>query len=227
MASKLLGAGDLEMSLPISPLSWRQKNRNQAKPPLSAQAASKVSSQELQELRAEIAELTSSSAQAERKAHDSGYRAGELAARQALENDVRGCAERLAQTIADLASTRDQTIRRAEADTVHLALEIARRVLHRELSVDPSAIEALVKAALEKLRNQEIYRVRVHPDQEPMVRRCLQQMGRGAEVEIVKDPAQAKGGAIFEISRGALDASVDTQLREIERGLVDEMEILR
>jgi flagellar biosynthesis/type III secretory pathway protein FliH len=50
-------------------------------------------------------------------------------------------------------------------------------------------------------------------------------MGRGQEVEIVSDAAQARGGALFEISRGALDASVETQLREIERGLVDEMEM--
>lgn len=225
MSSKLLGAGELGSSLAVSPLSWRQKNRNQARPALSSQAAGKVSSQEVQQLRSEIAELTCASAQIERKAHESGYRAGELAARQALDKDVRACGERLSQTIAELASTREQTIRRAEADTVRLALEIARRVLHRELSVDPSAIGALVKAALEKLRNQEIYRVRVHPDQEQIVRRCLQQMGRGGEVEIVSDPAQAKGGALFEISRGALDASVDTQLREIERGLVDELEI--
>jgi flagellar biosynthesis/type III secretory pathway protein FliH len=28
---------------------------------------------------------------------------------------------------------------------------------------------------------------------------------------------------VFEISRGCLDASLDTQLREIERGLVDQL----
>jgi flagellar assembly protein FliH len=221
MSSILLSGGEAG----ISSLSWRNKNRSSSKPELPAYAALKVSSENVQQLRAQIAEITSSSEQIARNAHDSGYRAGELAARQALEAEMRACAEKLAQTIADLASTRDQTIRRAEEDTVRLALEIARRVLHRELSVDPSAIEALVKAALEKLRNQEVYRVRVHPDQEPLIRRCLQQMGRGQEVEIVSDAAQARGGALFEISRGALDASVETQLREIERGLVDEMEM--
>lgn len=159
------------------------------------------------------------------QAHASGYQAGELTARQALEGEMRAGAERLSQAIADLATAREQTIRRAEEDTVRLALDIARRVLHRELSVNSSAIEALVKTALEKLRNQEIYRVRVHPDQENLVRQCLQQRGRGKEVEIVGDAAQARGGAIFEISRGALDASVETQLQEIERGLTDEMEI--
>ena len=89
--------------------------------------------------------------------------------------------------------------------------------------MDASALEALVHAALEKLSSQEVYRVRVHPDQEPMVRACLQRMGRQAGLEVVGDPSQERGGAIFEIAHGSLDASVDTQLREIERGLADRL----
>ena len=79
-------------------------------------------------------------------------------------------------------------IRRAEADTVRLAIEIARRVLHREISVDPSALSALVGAALEKLRNQEIYRVRIHPDLEKLVKSSLEQFGRSAGIEVIPDP---------------------------------------
>jgi len=221
MSSNLLSADETM----ISPLSWRQKNRHGPQPAVSGHESVKVSSEEVQRLRAELADLSASSERIARQSHDSGYREGELAARQALGGEIRACAEKLAQTIADLASTREQTIRRAETDTVRLALDIARRVLHRELSVNSSAVESLVKAALEKLGSQEIYRVRVHPDQEQMVRVCLQQMGRGPEVEIVSDAAQAKGGALFEIKRGSLDASLETQLQEIERGLVDEMEI--
>jgi flagellar biosynthesis/type III secretory pathway protein FliH len=41
---------------------------------------------------------------------------------------------------------------------------------------------------------------------------------------VIHDPSQQQGGAVFEISRGALDASVETQLREIECGLTDQLE---
>jgi flagellar biosynthesis/type III secretory pathway protein FliH len=37
------------------------------------------------------------------------------------------------------------------------------------------------------------------------------------------DPAQERGGVIFETSRGKLDVSIGTQLREIERGLTDRL----
>jgi flagellar assembly protein FliH len=157
------------------------------------------------------------------QAHEAGFREGEAAARENAETEVRRAVERLAVAAADVAGARSEAIHRAKIDLVRLATEVARRILHRELSLDPAALEALVRAALDKLSTQEVYRVRVHPDQEPMLRACLQRMARNPEVEVVSDPAQERGGAIFETSRGALDASVETQLREIEQGLADQL----
>jgi flagellar assembly protein FliH len=158
-----------------------------------------------------------------RQAYESGLREGEAKARQSSESQVREAVEKLAATVVEVAATRGDAIRRAEADVVRLSIEIARRVLHREMSLDASALEALIGAALEKLRSQEVYRVRVHPDQEQPVRACLRQIGRDPAIEVVSDAAQPRGGVVFEISRGSLDASVETQLREIEHGLADRL----
>jgi flagellar assembly protein FliH len=174
--------------------------------------------------KARIAELEAAVELKSRQAYDAGFRAGGDAARQAAQAPVEATLRRLGDTLAELAATRTETIRRAEADTVRLALEIARRVLHRELSMDASALESLIHAALEKLRNQEVYRVRVHPSQEKVVKACLDQSGRGQAITVISDPVQHEGGAVFEISRGSLDASVETQLAEIERGLIDKLE---
>jgi flagellar assembly protein FliH len=157
-----------------------------------------------------------------KEAWEQGRLAGEVATKKSLDDQVRVALEGLARTVAEVASARADTIRRAEGDTVRLAVEIARRVLHRELSLDSSALEALIKAAITKLGSQEIYRVRVHPEQAALMRACLEQEGKGT-VEVLSDMTQPKGGVSFEISRGTLDASVDTQLREIENGLADQI----
>jgi flagellar assembly protein FliH len=211
----------------VSPVLWRQKISVGLKPIEPKQDQPMADMEEVQTLRRRIADLTSASDQNSRQAYDAGRQAGEAAAREVLEAEVRVTTERLAQTIAGLAATRGEALRRAEGDTVKLAIEIARRVLHRELSVDSSAIEALVKAALEKLQSQEIHRVKVHPDQEKLLRACLEQAGRCQGIEVVGDPSQLKGAAFFELTRGSLDASVETQLREIERGLADELQVRR
>jgi flagellar assembly protein FliH len=202
------------------PVTWRRSLPIQTK---AAQASGRPPD-ELSQLRARLAEMTAAAEQQARQAYETGLRNGEGVARKALESETRAAVERLAATIADVAATRSDTIRRAEADTVRLAIEIARRVLHRELSVDPNALAALTRAALEKLQSQEIHRVRVHPAQEEVVRTCLQQTGRGQAIEVIADPSQPQGGILFDISRGTLDASVGTQLDEIERGLTDQLE---
>jgi flagellar assembly protein FliH len=159
-----------------------------------------------------------------RQAFEAGRREGETAARQKLEAEVRELTTQLAQAAADVASARIDAIRRAETDLLQLSIEIARRILHRELSIDPSALAGLIRAALEKLAAQEVHRVRVHPEHAALVRSCLGQTGRAENIEVVSDPALPRGGAVFESARGSLDASVETQLREIERGLADQLQ---
>jgi flagellar assembly protein FliH len=132
--------------------------------------------------------------------------------------------ERFAATIGELTLLRPRLRQQAESDTIRLALAIARRVLRRELSVDPEALRGLLLAALEKLQGQEVARVRVHPSHAAVLRDCLQRKYAGAQVEIVTDSGQVPGTAVFETSRGNLDASVETQLEEIERGLTDRLQ---
>lgn len=214
MLSKVLTEADALAE--AQPVVWR---RTVAIPTRAAQPAAGAPSETLQ-LRARLTELTAAAEQQARQAFETGLRTGEANARKALEPAV----ERLTAAMADVAAARADAIRRAEADTVRLAMEVARRILHRELSVDSNALEALTRAALDKLQSLEIHRVRVHPDQEQMVRACLQKAGRGHALEVIADPSQPQGGILFDISRGTLDASVSTQLAEIERGLTDQLD---
>jgi len=156
-------------------------------------------------------------------AFEAGLREGE-AARKKLEGEVRRAVEHLAQVATEVTASRADALRRAEADIVQLSIEIARRILHRELSVDPGALGALIRAALDKLVGQQVCRVRVHPDQEQLVRKCLAELGRAGDVEVLSDTTQSRNGALFETDSGFMDASVETQLREIERGLADRLQ---
>lgn len=154
-----------------------------------------------------------------RAAHEAGWREGEAAARRRLDAVI----EQLARSVEDLSTLRARLRRQAEADLVHLAVAIARRILRRELSLDPDAIAGLVHAALQRLAGQEIARVRVHPELAVAVRTALAE-GQGAQAaEVVADARLEAGAVIFETERGNLDASVETQLAEIERGLADRL----
>ena len=158
-----------------------------------------------------------------RQAHAAGFREGEAAGARKTQAEEHAVLQRLAAAVDEVAGLRHEVLGRAGEDTVRLSVEIARRILHRELTVDPAALEALVRAALDKLRSREIYRVRVHPGQEQILRKCLKERDPDSAIEVVGDPLRARGEAVFETRFGSLDASVETQLREIERGLTDQL----
>ena len=184
-------------------------------------AESKLVADPLQGFDARILELEQLVDTRAREAREAGFREGEAAGQARAEDEVRSAVERLAASITEINQYRRHVLRQTEADALRLAIAIARRVVRRELTVDPSAIEGLVSAALERLQSQESCKVRMHPDFVPALRVSIEKFGMEGKVEVIADAAQEPGAAVFEMPRGNLDASVDSQLREIERGLVD------
>lgn len=156
-----------------------------------------------------------------RLARQQGYEEGQAAEREMNVGRLEAMQSKLARTIEEITGLRQRYRREAEQDVVSLALAVARRILHRELTVAPDALLGLVKAALDKLDAREVNQVRVASADAAMVREFFEKMGLPRRIEVLADPGLAPGSAILESSRGALDASVDTQLNEIGRGFAD------
>jgi flagellar assembly protein FliH len=176
-----------------------------------------------EELRDQAAQIEKACEQRVRDARAAGLREGEAAGRGKASAQVEPVIAQLSRTIADLSQLRPQLRRQAEGDMIKLAIEIARRVLRRELSIDPDALHGLVLGALERLEAQEVSRVKVHPSHAESIRACLAQSPAGRSIEVVADTLRDPGVVIFETSRGNLDASIESQLNEIERGLADRL----
>lgn len=174
-------------------------------------------------LQKRVAELEASLESRSREARDAGYREGETAGRNQIGAQVQPLLEKLARSIQEIADARPKLRAEAEGDLLKLSLAIARKVLHRELNADPDSIAGLIKVCLDKIRLQEIVRVRIHPQHHPAIQQMLVRLSTGAPIELLADPKMQLGGVVIETTRGEFDASVDVQLREIERGLTDRL----
>lgn len=204
---------------PVAPVVWRQVGSvpDRHKTPAPAEPAPTPDYSQ------KIAQIQRECEQKIREAHAAGVREGEAAGRSRATAEVQPVVERLGRSIDELANLRGRLRSEAEGDLIKLALAIARRVLRRELAMDPEALHGLVLAALEKLQAQEISRVKVHPSHTAAITACLQKAVTGSTVEVIPDSSREPGSIIFETSRGNLDASVESQLQEIERGLADRL----
>ena len=184
----------------------------------------KPDNSERDSLRERVRQLEQQLVVERREAFEKGKEQGEQQGRQEGEQrartELQPVIERLNASITQTVGLRPDLRRRAERDVVKLALLIARRILHRQLSVDEEALSALARVAFERLTRSESYRVTVHPQFAAAVASVLPG-SHASRVKIEPDPACALGTLIVHSSEGTIDASIDAQLEEIGRGLTD------
>ncbi len=159
--------------------------------------------------------------QARQQGFEEGVRHAESAIQLQFQSQLNEVGGRLSSSLAAVAALRPRLRHQAEAQVVELAMLVARKILHRTLTMDPDALSGLVKAALGRIDARELLEIRVAPVHHASVKSALERLGLPSQVQLIADPSLEPGAVLIESDRGRLDASVSTQLAEIERGFAD------
>ncbi|MBM3784787.1 MAG: hypothetical protein FJW30_10530 [Acidobacteria bacterium] len=168
-----------------------------------------------------IAELEQDGAQQRAAGHAEGFAEGLRTGREQAAAQWAPLLDRMAQSIGEIATYRARFRREAEPELVRLSMGIAKKILRRELSIDPHALLGVLKAALESINHTEVLEVRISVDDSSALSGRISDLGLPAAVNVTGDPALARGDLRIETKRGSVDASIQTQLAEIENGLAD------
>ena len=152
----------------------------------------------------------------EAQAREVGRLEGENTVRIRYEEELKKERERIGEWLREFRGQRDRYFESIEAEVVQLALAAARRILHREASVDPELLAGLVRYTLEKLRDGTKVKIKANGGDAPMLQQQL-----GESVEVVADPEVGPRCCVLVTEIGTTAISVDEQLKEIERGLAD------
>jgi flagellar assembly protein FliH len=155
----------------------------------------------------------------EREAFTKGYAQGERAGLEAGGKRAEAMLRRVAQTLEELGGLRRTLMQQSERQMVQLALTLARRVVQREISLDPELIAAMAHVAIKKLGVSNPSTIRLHPDDYTVVARDGDRWS-GSNVTVVPDPSIARGGCMVESDFGTIDASLDRQFDEMARALL-------
>lgn len=218
MASRILRGCEA----PATPFAWPQLGPRARRPeeevPRAPAPQADPAGQVLERMLAEReAQWRAEAEAARREAYQQGLEEGRRQA--AAQWDA--ALQRLARSLEEIAGCKPRLRLEAEREVVELSLAIARRILRRELHVDPEAVLGLVKAAMEKASQREITEVRIHPAHAELVRARLERIGAPEALEVRPDPSLEPGAVLVETAHGLIDASIETQLEEIGRGLAD------
>jgi flagellar assembly protein FliH len=148
-----------------------------------------------------------------------GFAQGQQAAAAAAQQETAALAKKLAATLDDLMRVRNEMIRHTEKQMVQLALAIARRVVHREVSIDAGLLVTMMRVALERVSDAARVTVRLHPADHQSVA-ALAAADASPQVTLTADPRIARGGCKVESEYGDIDAGIDAQIQEIARALL-------
>jgi flagellar assembly protein FliH len=165
-------------------------------------------------------------ADVEREAFAKGYAQGERAGLEAGAQRAEAMLRRLAGTIDELAELRRTIVRQTERQMVELALAVARRVVLREVALDPEIVAAMAHVALERLGQDSPATVRLNPDDYAAVMSHRGEGWAGSHVAVLPDAAVSRGGCQVESDFGLVDGSIDAQLQELGRAMLGEQESL-
>jgi flagellar assembly protein FliH len=158
----------------------------------------------------------------EEQARTLGIREGEAQSRARFERELAAEHEGIAKALEDFAREREAYFCRVEAEVVKLAVGIARKILHREVQIDPLLLAGVVRVALEKMAAGTSARLRVHPDHVYAWHDFFaKQQDHHPVPELLGDATLGMGHCVLETALGTTELALEAQLAEIERGFFD------
>ena len=151
-----------------------------------------------------------------------GRRAGETAEAARLQPVFAA----LNEALLALQVEADQWVGNAQENVCALGVAIARQVLERAISVDPSAITPLVHHALTEFPLDQAVVVRLHPADLSVLASTWAALGEGQaaatqhrDIQWLPDARLSRGGCLIEGRDRIIDGRIDTALERLYRRL--------
>jgi len=160
-------------------------------------------------------------AEVEKAAYESGFRQGERAGMDLAEKKLEVMMRRYADAIGDMGRLRAKLYAQVEREVVRLAVEVAKKIVHREIRADREIIQTLVKVALSHVADKSSVTVHLHPvDYSFILERrgeLLDGAAEGRELVLLADKSVERGGCLIQTECGDVDARIEEEFREVER----------
>ena len=152
---------------------------------------------------------------------NAGLKEGKDLAERGLINVFRALRSS-SEVIHDL---REKIFREAEDELIHLIMQVARKVIIQEVSQDRAILSGVVQHALAGLSSRDEITVRINPDDYLLATagdELLKKELLSERLILKPDPSVVTGFCLVDTALGTLDASLDGQLDQIYRTLLEQ-----
>lgn len=155
----------------------------------------------------------------EAESYDRGYRDAERALRNASTEQIATTLAALTEAIASVQLHAARWTANAEENITAIAVTVARHIVEREVTADPTIVRDLVNRALAQFPVDQTITVRLHPDDAATCSSAASNDGRVQDVRWVADAHIVRGGCLVEGRERIIDGRVDTSLERAYRSV--------
>ncbi|MEJ5358193.1 MAG: FliH/SctL family protein [Desulfobacterales bacterium] len=154
-----------------------------------------------------------------------GYARGEAAGKEKAAAELDPLLAALRGVLSALEGLRERTLREAEREIVLFALEVARRVVGREVRDGSEVTASIVSGVLRRLEHAERITLRLNPEDldrlEGSQAALIAQWTAGGRVRLEADPAVSRGGCLADSDGGEIDARLERCFAVVESALLE------
>lgn len=154
-------------------------------------------------------------------AGDKAAHAAEANLETEIAEKVADLRQQLTETIAKVGAMSSQMTANVETDLVELALQIAKKIVVREVTIDREIALTLVKVSLGKLHNRSVAEVHLNPEDFNFVQGNIDKLDFRGSLNLVEDKSISVGGCLIHTETGDIDARIESQFDEISHGLLN------
>jgi len=127
--------------------------------------------------------------------------------------------DELMRSLEEVTSLRSAITQQTESELVRLALEIAKKVIHLEVTSNTRVALELTRAALSRVPNRTPATIHLNPEDVAYVQENQHHLPSSHALTFIADKAIERGGCVVQTEMGEIDASIEQQFAEIEAAL--------
>jgi flagellar biosynthesis/type III secretory pathway protein FliH len=159
----------------------------------------------------------------EKTAFENGHLQGEKAGREIAEKNVESVMRRYSEAILEIGKFRSSFYVQVEREVVKLAVEVAKKIVHREIHADPDVIQTLVRVALSHVAEKSAVTVHLNPTDYSYLleQRAELSQNEGREIALLADKSIERGGCLIQTECGDIDARIEEKFREVEHAFFE------
>ena len=159
--------------------------------------------------------------------HQQGLARGQEEGREEAKKELLPSLYAFAQAGQSLIVLEEQLVARMTPEIARLALEIAEKILLKQVNEDPEVVARVLERARLEIPHARHVQISLNPtDYETLVKMqpelVLVEKEGGRKVEVTVSEKIGRGGCRIETELGVVEATIPSQMQEIRKQMLDE-----